>query len=196
VLATFLATSSAFADSGTIAFRVFKGGWFIGGSAGNGALFFHGRSYPISIGGLSIGLVFGGSETRFRGSVTNIRRPSDVAGVYGAGGAGGALVVGAQVIVLRNEKGATLRLVGQQVGLQVNADVSGLAISMPTAANPPAESKTAGASANTTAESKTASASANATASDPVEIKPSFSKPTGGPALQPLKPMPPVQGFE
>jgi hypothetical protein len=131
VLASMLAaTSSAFADSGTIIFTVFKGGWFIGGSAGSGTLFFHGRSYPISIGGLSVGLVFGGSETRFRGTVTNIRSPYDVAGVYGAGGAGGAVVVGAQIIVLRNEKGATLQLTGQQVGLQVNADLSGLAISM------------------------------------------------------------------
>ena len=102
----------------------------IGVSVGNGTLSFHGRSYPISIGGLSAGLVFGGSETRFRGIVTNIRQPSDVAGVYGAVGAGGAVGVGAQAIVLRNEKGATLQLTGQQVGLQINADLSGLAISL------------------------------------------------------------------
>ena len=56
--------------------------------------------------------------------------PYDVAGVYGAGGAGGAVGVGAQVITLRNEKGAVLNLSGRQVGLQINADLSGLAISM------------------------------------------------------------------
>jgi hypothetical protein len=56
-------SSSARADSGTISFRVLKGGWFIGASGGSGTLFFHGRSYPLSIGGLSVGLVFGGSET-------------------------------------------------------------------------------------------------------------------------------------
>ena len=126
----FSLTSPASADSGSIAFTVLKGGWFIGGSIGSGTLFFRGRSYPISIGGLSAGLVFGGSETRFRGTVTNIRGPSDVAGVYGAAGAGGAVIVGAQAIVLRNEKGATLQLTGQQVGLQINADLSGLAISL------------------------------------------------------------------
>jgi hypothetical protein len=32
--------------------------------------------------------------------------------------------------VLRNEKGATLELTGRQIGLQINADISGLAISM------------------------------------------------------------------
>ena len=48
----------------------------------------------------------------------------------GRAGAGAAVGVGAQAIVLRNEKGATLELVGRQVGLQINADLSGLVISM------------------------------------------------------------------
>ena len=122
--------SVARADSGSISFTVIKGGWFIGGSGGRGTLTFQGRSYPISIGGISAGLVFGASETRFRGTVSNIRTASDVAGVYGAAGAGGAVGVGAQVITLRNEKGATLQLSGRQIGLQINADLSGLAISL------------------------------------------------------------------
>ncbi len=74
--------------------------------------------------------MFGGSETWFRGSVSNIYRPSDVAGVYVAAGAGGAVGGGVQAIVLRNEKGATLHLTGRQVGLQINADLSGMAISL------------------------------------------------------------------
>jgi hypothetical protein len=123
-------SSAARADSGSISFRVFKAGWFNGGSGGSGVVVFHGRRYPISIGGLSAGLVFGASETRFHGTVSNIRSPYDVAGVYGAAGMGGALIVGAQAIVLRNEKGAVLQLVGQQVGLQINADLSGMSISM------------------------------------------------------------------
>jgi hypothetical protein len=122
--------SAAYAASGTIQFSVLKGGWFIGASGGSGTLFFHGRRYPLSIGGLSAGLVFGASETHFRGTVSNIRSPYDVAGIYGAAGAGGAVIVGAQAIVLRNEKGALLRLTGRQVGLQVNADLSGLSISV------------------------------------------------------------------
>ena len=123
-------TSAARADSGSISFTVAKGGWVIGGSAGSGTLVFHGRQYPISIGGISAGLVFGGSVTKFRGSVTNIRSPYDVSGVYGAAGAGGAAIVGAQVITMRNEKGAILRLSGAQVGLQLNVDLSGLAITV------------------------------------------------------------------
>ena len=123
-------SSAAHADAGSIWIQELKGGWFIGASGGSGMLIFHGRRYPLSIGGLSAGLVFGGSVTRLYGYVSNIRRPSDVAGVYGGAGAGAALVVGARAIVLRNEKGAVLRLSGQQVGLIANADLSGLAISL------------------------------------------------------------------
>jgi hypothetical protein len=122
--------SAARADGGTIGFRVIKGGWIIGASAGSGVLIFHGQRYPITIGGLSAGFVFGASETNFRGTVSHIRSPYDVSGIYGAVGAGAALAVGGQAIVLRNEKGAVLRLVGRQVGLQVNLDLSGMSITV------------------------------------------------------------------
>ena len=123
-------TSAAHADGGTISFRVLKGGWFIGASGGSGWLVFHGRRYPISIGGLSAGLVFGASETYFYGSVSHINSPYDVSGIYGAVGAGAAVGAGGQAIVLRNEKGAVLTLTGRQVGLQVNVDLSGLSVSV------------------------------------------------------------------
>ncbi len=120
----------AHADSGSIRITVLKGGWIIGASGGSGTLVFHGRHYPLSIGGLSFGLVFGGSKTVLHGTVSHIRRASDVAGVYGAGGAGAAVGVGVRAIVLTNEKGAVLTLSGHQVGLMANADLSGLAISL------------------------------------------------------------------
>ena len=122
--------SSAQADGGSIRFSVIKGGWVIGASAGSGVLYFHGRRYAVSIGGVSAGFIFGGSQTSFRGTVSHIRSPYDVAGVYAAAGAGGAIGVGGQAIVLQNEKGAVLTLTGLQIGLQVNADLSGLAISV------------------------------------------------------------------
>ncbi|EKS27984.1 hypothetical protein [Afipia felis] len=123
-------SSAAHADSGTIRISVLKGGWFIGASGGSGTLVFHGRRYPLSIGGLSAGLVFGASKTDLVGTVSNIRGPSDVAGVYGAAGAGVAAVRGVSAIVLTNEKGAVLTMQGHQAGLMVNADLSGLAISL------------------------------------------------------------------
>ena len=118
------------ADTGGVTLVVFKGGWIIGGSAGHGTLSFHGRHYPLSVGGIDYGLVFGGSRTVLQGRVRNIQRPSDVAGVYAAAGAGLAIIGGVRAIVLTNQKGAVLELSGRQVGLMANADLSGLAITM------------------------------------------------------------------
>ncbi|BAB49265.1 hypothetical protein [Mesorhizobium japonicum] len=123
-------TSAAHADSGTIRFAVYKAAFFVGGSGGEGTFTFHGKTYPISIGGVSGGLAFGVSKTYFHGTVRHVRRARDVTGVYGAAGGGGTLGKGAQVIVMTNDKGAQLELTGKQVGLQVNADLSGLAISL------------------------------------------------------------------
>lgn len=123
-------SSSALADSGSISLRIVKAGFFVGGSAGSGVLRFHGRNYPVSIGGLSYGFTIGASETRFRGRVTNIRRPSDIEGVYAQAGAGVAAVRGAQAVVLTNQNGAVLTLSGEQAGLIVSADLSGLALTL------------------------------------------------------------------
>src|SRR5579859_2324511 len=122
--------SAAHADSGGISFRVVKAGFVIGGSAGSGMLNFHGRRYRLNIGGLSYGFTFGASETRFHGAVSNIRRPSDVSGVYAAGNVGAAVGRGAQAIVLTNQKGAVLTLTGSSVGAIVSADLNGLVITV------------------------------------------------------------------
>ena len=122
--------SSAHADSGSVQLTIYKAGWVIGGSGGSGTLNFQGRNYALSAGGIDYGLVFGGSKTVLRGRVSNISRPSDIAGVYGAAGAGLAVGGGARAIVLTNQKGAVLELTGQQVGLMANADLSGLAITL------------------------------------------------------------------
>ena len=122
--------TAAHADSGTISIRIFKAGFVIGGSAGSGVLHFHGHNYPLSIGGLSYGFTFGASETHFHGRVTNIHRPSDVTGVYAQGGAGAAVGRGAQAVVLTNQRGAVLALSGEQKGVIVSLDLSGLALSL------------------------------------------------------------------
>ena len=122
--------SPARADEGRISLQFFKGGWIIGGAAGSGVLIFQGRTYAISVGGLSYGLTFGGSKTSLRGRVRNIRHASDVEGVYGAGSAGAAIIKGAQAVVLTNQKGAILELAGEQTGLMVNLDLSGLALTL------------------------------------------------------------------
>jgi len=122
--------AATYADSGSIRFNVIKAGFVLGGSGGSGTLVFHGRSYPLSIGGVSYGFTFGASATDFVGTVSNIRSPSDVNGVYGAAGAGVAVGPGAGGIVLTNQNGAVLTLSGRQTGLIVAADLNGLVISL------------------------------------------------------------------
>ena len=129
-LAGSVLSSASHADEGFVQLVIYKAGWIIGGSGGSGSLTFRGRTYSLSTGGLDYGLVFGGSKTVLRGRVSNINRPSDVAGVYGAAGAGLAVGRGARAIVLTNQKGAVLELSGSQTGLMANADLSGLAITL------------------------------------------------------------------
>jgi hypothetical protein len=88
--------SVSHADDGFVTLTIYKAGWIIGGSGGGGVLTFRGRAYPLSTGGIDYGLVFGGSRTVLRGLVHNIWRPSDVAGVYAAAGAGLAIGGGAR----------------------------------------------------------------------------------------------------
>jgi lipid-binding SYLF domain-containing protein len=121
---------AAYADGGSIRFNVVKAGFVVGGSGGSGTLVFHGRSYPLAIGGVSYGFTFGASATDFTGVVSNIRTPSDVNGVYAAAGAGVAVGPGAGGIVLTNQNGAVLTLAGHQVGLIVAADLNGLVITL------------------------------------------------------------------
>jgi len=123
-------STSASADTGSIRFSVLKAGIVVGGSGGSGSMTFKGRTYPISIGGLSYGFTFGASQTSFRGRVSNIRRAQDVAGVYAAAAAGAAVGRGAQAIILTNQNGAVLTLTGQQAGLIVSADLNGMAVSL------------------------------------------------------------------
>ncbi len=130
LLALVAFSTASRAESGSVTLTIYKAGWVIGGSGGSGVLDFRGRRYGLSTGGLDYGLVFGGSKTVLHGRVSNIRRPSDVAGVYAAAGAGLTVGRGARGIILTNQKGAVLELTGRQVGLMANIDLSGLAITL------------------------------------------------------------------
>jgi hypothetical protein len=121
--------TTVYADFGGIRFNVIKAGFVVGGSGGSGTLVFHGRRYPLSIGGVSYGFTFGASATDFVGTVSNIRSPFDVNGVSAAG-AGVAVGPGAGGIVLANQNGAVLTLSGRQMGVIVAADLNGLVITL------------------------------------------------------------------
>jgi lipid-binding SYLF domain-containing protein len=130
VVALLAATATASADTGTIRLNFIKAGWVIGGTVGSGTLTFRGRNYPLSIGGLSIGLTFGGSQTNLRGRVTNIFNARDIEGVFGAASAGAAVIRGAQGAILTNQRGVVLEVSGRQTGLMVNLDLNGMALAL------------------------------------------------------------------
>ncbi len=130
IAGTSLMASSALADSGAVSISIVKGGFMIGASVGSGTLTYHGKHYALDIGGISGGLVIGAAKANLYGTVSHISRPSDIAGVYAAVGAGAAGTTGPRVIMLKNEKGAVLELRGRQTGLMINADLSGMAIGL------------------------------------------------------------------
>jgi hypothetical protein len=129
-LAVIFSLSPATADTGAVRLTIAKAGFIVGGSSGDGELYFRGRVYPLSAAGVDFGLVFGAAEADLRGHVTNIQRPSDVVGSYTAAGAGLAVGGGVRAITLTNDKGAVLELSGPQVGLLANVDLSGLTITI------------------------------------------------------------------
>lgn len=119
------------AASGSVRLKIVKAAFVVGVQGGEGVLHFGKRTYPLTVGGLSVGISAGASEARLVGRVSNIRSAADVAGVYSAATAGAAIITGAKrVVTLTNEKGAVLQLRGEQVGLEFNLDLSGLAIGL------------------------------------------------------------------
>ena len=118
------------AQSATIQFDIIKAGYFVGVAGGSGELNFRGRSYPISVGGVSFGLTFGASKSEMIGEVYNLRRPSDIDGIYTEIQAGVAIAGGAKVAQLENSKGVVLHVRGRQVGLELALDLGGIRISL------------------------------------------------------------------
>lgn len=123
-------SSPCHAETGTVRFKFFKAGWFVGAQAGTGILEFRKQIYPFHIGGVSAGLTFGGSATDFIGTARNMQKPSDIEGIYTALGAGVAVIRGARAIQMRNAKGVILTLEGKQLGLQFDFDLSGMSVSI------------------------------------------------------------------
>jgi len=119
----------SYAQTGTVRLNVVKAGFIVGVGGGSGVLHYHGRNYPLRLGGIGIGSL-GVASASLTGTASNLRSPSDIAGTYGAAGAGGTFVGGAQVVTLQNEKGVVLRLSGPQIGFQVSLGLAGMTIAM------------------------------------------------------------------
>jgi hypothetical protein len=109
--------------------NVVSAGFIVGAGGGGGTVTCAGQVYPITVGGIGIGVIgFSGGE--MDGIAYNVRSPGDIAGSYGAAGAGFTVIGGPKVAQLQNERGVILQVHGVQIGLEVNLDLAGMTISL------------------------------------------------------------------
>ena len=123
------ASTQSHAQTGAVHLKVVKAGFIVGVGGGHGTLTYHGHVYRLSVGGVGLGSL-GIAGADLRGVAYNLRSPADIAGTYGAAGAGGAFVGGAAVARLQNDKGVILELHGVQMGFQVQLGLAGMTIAL------------------------------------------------------------------
>jgi hypothetical protein len=124
-----LAAAPAHAESGSVRLTIAKAGFIVGVGGGSGTLVFHGHSYPLSIGGVSVGTI-GAAKAELVGRAYNLRNAIDIAGTYTAVSGSIAVAGGIKGTQLKNSNGVVLKLQGRQAGFEASASLSGLSISM------------------------------------------------------------------
>jgi hypothetical protein len=111
-------------QSGTVDISQTRVAFIFSGNAGGGTLYYQGRSYPFSIGGLGIGGI-GVTKLEATGTVYNMSDTSQFPGVYSQLRSG--ITVGDQgtgKLWLKNGDGVILKLQGASkgIGLSLGAD--------------------------------------------------------------------------
>lgn len=125
-----LAPSPSAAQTGSVRIELVRAGFIVGVSGGSGTLSYGSKRYALGVGGVSVGATIGAAKVVMVGTARNLRRASDIAGVYTAAGAGGAILRGGRVARLQNANGVILEVRGREVGLEFSIDLSGMSISM------------------------------------------------------------------
>lgn len=128
LLASVVLTRPSHGDTGHVHVEFVKAGLIVGAGFGRGVLSYHGRDYRFRISGLSLGLTAGASSTRLDERASHLHQLSDFAGTYSAVGVGGAWVAGAGGAQLKKNKGVTIALHGNRMGLEVAVNLSGISI--------------------------------------------------------------------
>jgi hypothetical protein len=123
-------SGAALAETAKIHLVLYKAGFIVGVSGGRGTLYFEGKKYPLSIGGVSLGATIGASKAELLGTASNLHDPSDIEGTYSAVEAGAAVAGGAKVASLHNSRGAVLKVKGKQIGFIFSIDLSGMQVAL------------------------------------------------------------------
>jgi hypothetical protein len=110
------------AETGTVSVVFTKAGFVVGVGGGRGVLNFHGKNYPFTVRGASLGATIGASTTKLVGKALHLKGYRDIEGTYSALGAGG--------VQLQNASGVVLQLTGAKVGVELSASLAGVTIMM------------------------------------------------------------------
>ncbi len=101
----------------------------IGYSWGSGTLIAQGKRYPLKVSGLSVASV-GVTDYAAAGTVENLQRPQDIAGVYTAATVGGTIGSGAGSSAMRNQNGVVIHLSLAMQGISLTLAAEGVKISL------------------------------------------------------------------
>lgn len=97
----------------------------IGFSWGGGTLTYQGKTYKVSVDGLTVGSV-GISEATASGKVFGLKDIKNFDGIYTAATAGATAAGGGSVAVMRNQNGVTIELTSTTQGVKLTLGASGV----------------------------------------------------------------------
>jgi hypothetical protein len=99
----------------------------IGFAWGHGTLIYQGKRYPLAVSGLSVVSV-GVTEYTAAGTVTGLKKPQDINGIYTAVTAGGTLGGGGSIAAMTNHRGVTIHMTATSEGLNFTLAAEGMKI--------------------------------------------------------------------
>jgi len=97
----------------------------IGFSWGSGKLTYKGKTYPVSVEGLSVGSV-GITQASASGKVFGLKDLGSFDGIYSSASAGITAAGGGAVAIMKNQNGVTIELVSTTQGVKVTLAASGV----------------------------------------------------------------------
>lgn len=129
LLAGALAAPAVASPDATITLHGGSAAFIVGGRWGGGTLHYRGHSYPLRVGGLSVGAI-GASSYDLRGTVYHLRRAADIEGTYGAIDASATAGAGAGVLDMKNGNGVEIQARSSSAGLKLSLAPGGMVINL------------------------------------------------------------------
>lgn len=100
-----------------------------GYSWGEGTLTYKGKTYPVSVSGLSIGSV-GAASVNAKGKVYHLSKLEDFDGNYTAGAAGATIGGGAGAATMKNQNGVVINMTATTKGVSISLAAAGVTLAV------------------------------------------------------------------